>query len=95
MKKLFGKVALIEGISYLLLLFIAMPLKYFWQMPGAVKYVGWAHGVLFVAYMTLLALCAIIYSWKLKRILGFFFASLLPFLPFIVEKQLRKEEGVA
>ncbi|RZM12434.1 MAG: DUF3817 domain-containing protein, partial [Pedobacter sp.] len=44
----FMLIALVEGISYLLLLCIAMPLKYYADMPGFVKYLGWAHGVLFV-----------------------------------------------
>jgi integral membrane protein len=47
----------IEGVSYLLLLFIAMPMKYYFGMPMAVKIVGMAHGVLFVAYCLLLAPC--------------------------------------
>ena len=40
----------IEGISYLLLLGVAMPMKYYFEMPMAVKITGMAHGVLFVAY---------------------------------------------
>ena len=47
---LFRKIAIAEGISYILLLFIAMPLKYWANMPQAVKYTGWAHGLLFVLY---------------------------------------------
>jgi len=84
-------VALLEGISYIALLGIAMPLKYFMDMPEAVKYTGWAHGLLFVAYIILLINCAIQYNWKLGRILLVFVASLLPFAPFIVEKKLKKE----
>ena len=52
--RLFSTIALVEGISYVLLLGIAMPLKYFLDMPLAVKVVGWAHGVLFMAYVVLL-----------------------------------------
>ena len=47
----------IEGISYLLLLGVAMPMKYYFEIPMAVKIVGMAHGVLFVAYFLLLAAC--------------------------------------
>jgi len=50
---IFSKVALAEGISYILLLFVAMPLKYLFDMPLAVKYTGWAHGLLFVLYIAL------------------------------------------
>ncbi|MBX2925136.1 MAG: DUF3817 domain-containing protein [Chitinophagaceae bacterium] len=88
---LFGKTAFIEGISYLLLLFIAMPLKYFFNYPVLVKYAGWAHGVLFIAYVGLLLACWAEYKWTFKRVAFFFIASLLPFLPFVVEKQLRQE----
>lgn len=91
---LFRKTAFVEGISYLLLLFIAMPLKYFFDQPAMVKYVGWAHGVLFIAYMALLLTCWIKYQWKFTRVLFFFVASLLPFVPFIVDKQLKKEENI-
>ena len=41
--------AMIEGASFLVLLFVAMPLKYFAGVPMAVKVVGWIHGVLFAA----------------------------------------------
>jgi integral membrane protein len=89
--KQFSNVALAEGISYVLLLGIAMPLKYFFNMPVAVKIVGWAHGVLFVWYCILLVICWKRYQWKFKRVLFYFGASLLPFLPFYVERELKKE----
>jgi integral membrane protein len=47
----FRMIGIAEGISFLVLLIIAMPLKYFYNQPLAVKYVGWAHGALFVAYI--------------------------------------------
>ena len=84
-------VAVLEGISYIVLLGIAMPLKYFMDMPDAVKYTGWAHGLLFVAYIFLLINVAIQYNWKLGRIMWVFVASLLPFVPFIVERKLKRE----
>ncbi len=87
----FRWVALAEGISYLLLLFIAMPLKYLMDYPLAVKYVGWAHGLLFIGYMGLLLSCWLTYGWRISRVAFFSFASLVPFLPFVVEKQLKRE----
>ncbi|MCH5690241.1 DUF3817 domain-containing protein [Niabella sp. W65] len=45
------KIAFLEGISYLLLLLVAMPLKYLADIPEGVKYIGWAHGVLFVLFV--------------------------------------------
>jgi integral membrane protein len=93
--KTFSTIALVEGISYIILLGIAMPLKYFMDMPLAVKYVGWAHGILFMAYMVLLFICWIKYQWSLKRVVFYFIASLLPFVPFWVERDLRKEYQVS
>jgi len=89
--KTFATVALIEGISYVLLLAIAMPLKYFFDFPYAVKVVGWAHGVLFMLYVVLLVLCWIKYKWTFGRVFLYFIASLLPILPFIVERKLKQE----
>ncbi len=87
----FTRIAFLEGLSYILLLLIAMPLKYFFDMPQAVKYVGWAHGVLFVAYVALLVVCGIQYKWSFKRMVFYFIASLLPFVPFFVERKLKQE----
>lgn len=87
----FCRIATLEGISYLLLLGVAMPLKYFWHKPELVKYMGWAHGVLFVAYALTLLLCWIKYKWSFGRAALIFFASLLPIAPFIVERKLKKE----
>jgi integral membrane protein len=88
---IFRIVALIEGISYIVLLGIAMPLKYYFDSPLAVKMVGWAHGVLFMAYLLFLLVCWIKYKWSFLRVVSYFFASLLPFLPFLVERNLKKE----
>lgn len=89
--KSFATIALLEGISYILLLAVAMPLKYFFAFPLAVKVVGWAHGVLFMLYGIMLLLCWIEYKWSLKRVVFYSFASLLPVIPFMVERKLKKE----
>jgi integral membrane protein len=89
--KSFTTVALLEGASYVLLLVVAMPLKYFYNFPEAVKIAGWAHGVLFMLYAVLLAACWINLRWSFARVLLYFVASLLPVLPFIVERRLKKE----
>ncbi len=89
--KLFRKVAIAEGISFLLLVFIAMPLKYFADMPLAVKYTGWAHGLLFVLYIIFLIMAWQEYRWKFGRVLLLFIASLLPFGPFVVDRRLKEE----
>lgn len=87
----FMLIALLEGISYLLLLCIAMPLKYFANMPDAVKYVGWAHGVLFVLFCFYLVKVWMAYKWSFWKATGAFIASLLPFGTFVLDKQLKKE----
>jgi integral membrane protein len=90
---LFRKVALTEGISYLVLLFVAMPLKYLWKMPLAVKYVGWAHGMLFVLYVVCLIMAWQEKKWGIGKVIVLFVASLLPFAPFWVDKKLKEEES--
>ncbi|MGY0038082.1 DUF3817 domain-containing protein [Pedobacter sp. NJ-S-72] len=88
---LFRKVAVAEGISYIALIFIAMPLKYFANMPLAVKYTGWAHGVLFMFYVVMVIMCWMEYKWKVGKTILIFLASLLPFAPFYVDKKLKEE----
>ncbi|ALL04985.1 DUF3817 domain-containing protein [Pedobacter gandavensis] len=88
---IFRKVAVAEGLSYLLLLFIAMPLKYWADMPLAVKYTGWAHGLLFVMYIVILIMAWTEYKWNFKKVAMIGAASLLPFAPFIVDKKLKEE----
>ncbi|MBB6498009.1 DUF3817 domain-containing protein [Pedobacter cryoconitis] len=88
---LFRKIAVAEGISYIALICIAMPLKYFADMPLAVKYTGWAHGVLFMLYAVMVIMCAMEYKWKIGKTILVFIASLLPFAPFYVDKRLKEE----
>ncbi len=87
----FRLVAILEGISYLVLLAVAMPLKYLANKPDAVKYVGWAHGVLFVAFCLLLVKVWIEYKWSFLKTTVAFIASLLPFGTFILDRKLKKE----
>jgi integral membrane protein len=82
--------ALIEGYSYILLLFVAMPLKYFFDMPIAVKIAGSAHGGLFVLYILTLAVVFFKDKWKFSEGLIAFVASLVPFASFYIDKQLRR-----
>lgn len=79
----------IEGISYLLLLGVAMPMKYYFEMPMAVKIVGMAHGVLFVAYCLLLTACMKKFNWTLKFGTYLFIATLIPFGTFVTDRKLR------
>ncbi len=81
---------MIEGVSYLLLLGVAMPLKHLADMPDAVRVVGWVHGVLFIVLCAalLIAKATTRMSWSLAGMV--FVASLLPFGPFVIDGRLRR-----
>lgn len=87
----FCTIALLEGISYIFLLGIAMPIKYMAGNPAFVQYGGWVHGLLFVVYVILLIRLALRDEWKMGRIALAFFASLVPFAPFYLERKLKRE----
>ena len=88
-------IAFIEGLSFLLLLGVAMPLKYFAGMPAAVKTVGWIHGLLFVLYLIAVAEVAVARRWTLAQILGALAAAVIPFGTFVLDARLRREERAA
>lgn len=88
----FRKIALAEGVSFLVLLFIAMPLKYFANIPIAVTIVGGIHGVLFIAFMYLAFEVKNALNKNFVWFLKAFIASILPFGTFVLDKELKKEE---
>lgn len=88
-------VALAEGISFLTLLFVAMPMKYFMGMPEVVRVVGSIHGGLFLLYVGLLAIVHMKQGWTLTFSLYAFVASIIPFGTFMLDKHLREKEVVA
>jgi integral membrane protein len=83
-------VGMVEGVSFLLLMGVAMPLKYLADMPLAVTYVGWAHGVLFIAFLFVLFLAWAGGALSFGKSLLAFAASLLPFGPFLIDRKLAK-----
>jgi integral membrane protein len=87
----FRRVGMLEGISFLVLLGIAMPLKYMMGMPKAVSVVGMAHGVLFVAYLYLINECRRAFGWSLKTAALGAFAAVLPGGPFVYDKWVAKK----
>lgn len=91
----FRAVALLEGLSFVVLLFIAMPLKYAAGMPMAVRFTGMAHGLLFVLYVLALMEVAIALRWSFSRVAVAFGASLVPFGNFLLDARLRKDAGGA
>jgi integral membrane protein len=83
--RIFG---LLEGVSFLLLTGVAMPLKYLAGHPEAVRVVGMAHGVLFLAYIATIIHAYADYDWPVKRAAILLLAALLPFGPFIADRKL-------
>ena len=83
-------VGLIEGVSLLLLLFFAMPMKYFFEQYIFVKYIGMGHGVLFLLYLVVLFVVSHQMKWPIKIFLMGLVGSLLPFGPFIFDAKLKK-----
>jgi integral membrane protein len=81
----------LEGISYLLLLGVAMPLKYIWQFPHAVQIIGMGHGVLFISYIALIPFVRKRCNWSSMATLCAVVASVLPGATFLVEKKLLPE----
>src|SRR3954470_22822843 len=92
---LLRRLTLTEGVSFLLLLAIAMPLKYFAGMPMAVKIFGWAHGVLFLAFCFTLLQTMLNSGWSFGRAATVFVASLLPFGPFVIDRRMKQWEKEA
>lgn len=84
-----------EGVSFLVLLGVAMPLKYIAGQPLAVTIVGSIHGVLFVLYIAAIAHMKVAMNWPNRRVIGALAASILPFGPFIFDIQLRRDERSA
>ncbi len=85
---LFRKVAIAEGISFLVLLLVAMPLKYFAGFPLAVTVTGWAQGVFFVGFRALSNEDKTVLDKKYFFLVKAFMASILPFGTFWLEKQM-------
>lgn len=80
----------IEGLSFLLLLFVAMPVKYMLGNPILVKYVGMGHGVLFVAFLVVLLVVCEKQKWSISIFIMGLLASILPFAPFAFDLKLKK-----
>ncbi|HEX5020886.1 MAG TPA: DUF3817 domain-containing protein, partial [Candidatus Binatia bacterium] len=87
-------IGMIEGVSFLLLLGVAMPLKYFGGMPMAVTAAGWLHGLLFITFCIALTQAHQEANWTVWRSGTVLIAALLPFGPFAIDKKLRREEEI-
>jgi len=88
----FRWVSISEGVSFLVLLFIAMPMKYTMDIPEAVKYVGWAHGILFMLYIYIIFPTSKRLNWSYGKTFVGLIVSVLPFGPFLFDRRLKKEQ---
>jgi len=87
MIKAFKILSYLEAISFLVLLGIAMPLKYMYDMPEYVRVVGMAHGILFVLYIIGAYYMYEKLNWKFKTFMIVVLCSILPFGPFYADKK--------
>lgn len=90
----FRIISFVEGISYIILVFICMPIKYIGGNPYPVKVFGSIHGGLFVLYCLLLLITMIERRWKFMTSVWLFLASLIPFGNFIAESMFLKKEAL-
>jgi len=84
---LFRLVSYLEGISYLILLFIGVPMKYMANDPTIVKSIGMPHGILFIIYIFLAIVIRQKLQWNTTTFISVLIASVIPFGTFYVDKK--------
>lgn len=89
------KIGFAEGVSFLILLFVAMPLKYMAGMPTPVRIMGMLHGVLFIGYAIALLQAKITYQWSIRKALIAFLLSFVPFGTFYLDGFLKKQKKLS
>lgn len=87
---IFRVIAFLEGISYLLLLFIATPIKYLCNDPQYVKLLGMPHGLLFMGYIIMAFMLKSDFKWNTKQFAEILLAAIIPFGTFYVDKKYFK-----
>ena len=90
----FRMTGLAEGVSFLVLLGIAMPLKYIFHIPEAVKIFGWVHGALFVSFIYFAFEVMTALNKKPSWLAKAFLAAIIPCGTFVLDKELKKEEAL-
>jgi len=93
MIKVLRVISYLEGISYILLLFIAVPIKYYANDPSLVKLLGMPHGLLFVAFVILSLVNSKKYRWSSKKTLVVLISSVIPFGTFYVDYKYLKTDA--
>lgn len=84
-------IAILEGLSFVVLLFVAMPLKYALNIPEPVSVIGMAHGLLFVLYLIALAYYASVYAFTTREIFASALAAFWPFGTFWADRTIFKK----
>lgn len=90
MVNIFRIVAFLEGVSYILLLGIATPIKYFADDPQYVKMLGMPHGILFIVYIIFAIMLRPELKWNRSTFIKVLAASLIPFGTFYIDKMYLK-----
>ena len=86
---LFRIIGFLEGLSYLLLIFIAVPVKYIFNSPSMVKYLGMPHGILFILYLLASIIIRKNNQWVKNNFFLVLIASIIPFGTFVVDYKLK------
>jgi len=89
------RVALAEAVSYLLLVGVAMPLKYLAGQPLAVRVVGMVHGLLFIAFCWALLQALLKAKWPVMRCALVMVVSFIPIVPFLFDKRMKAWDSEA
>lgn len=92
-KKYLRLTAFAEGVSFLALLFISMPLKYIWEIKAPNMIIGMAHGLLFILYVVFVFLARSDFKWTIKTTVIALLASVVPCGTFYVDKTIFKKMG--
>lgn len=89
----FRFIGILEGSSLVILLFIAMPLKYWFGMSNAVTIVGTIHGYIFLVYIVAVVYAMIVVKWPFRFTVGAVLSAFIPFGNFILDKRLKNLES--
>ncbi|MDO5652070.1 MAG: DUF3817 domain-containing protein [Moraxella sp.] len=90
MTKLLRLISFLEGVSFVLLLLVAMPLKYYFDKPFLIFPAGMFHGLMFVSFIVVLLITCQVRGWSLKPFLLGLVAAVVPFMPFWFERYVHK-----
>jgi integral membrane protein len=90
----FRMMGLIEGASLLILLFIAMPLKYWAGIPEAVRIVGSLHGLFFILYVFMIVYTTFKVRWSFIWVVSAFAVAFIPFGNVILDRFLQRTYSV-